>query len=218
MQIRIEAIYKTKKGMQTKLETEYMSLAEGLIIAEDMEKTGRIHQLMFIDTEDIAWSKKELHKLTEEVKEEPHDITVYFDGGFDQATKKSGLGAVIYYKQNNRNYRMRKNALVEQLVSNNEAEYAALHLSMQELEALGVSRLPVTFIGDSQVVVNQLNDEWPCFEPELNKWMDRVEEIADRMRIKPTYQLIPRTKNKEADQLADQALKGIDIFSNAELA
>lgn len=217
LKVKIEAIYQAKKGPKTTFETEFLSINEGLLLAEDMEKTGRIHQLTFIDTNEANWAKKELKKLVEEIEAEPHDIVVYFDGGFDKTTNTSGLGVVIYYKQNDEPYRIRKNAMVKQLRTNNEAEYAALHLSMKELEQLSVSRLPVTFIGDSQVVINQLNDEWPCFEPELNRWMDRIEEIVKRMRIMPTYKIIPRTKNKEADRLADQALQGIDIASNLQL-
>ena len=51
--------------------------------------------------------------------------------------------------------------LLAELTSNNEAEYAALYLSLQELDLLNVHHLPVRFIGDSQVVINQMGGEWP---------------------------------------------------------
>jgi len=217
VKVRIEARYEAKSGTTSDIFTKPMGIKEALLLGEDMEQTGRINELLFIDEQDVSWNKKELGKFIKKVETEPHDIVLYFDGGFDQKTNKSGLGIVIYYRQNNTPYRIRKNALVEELTTNNEAEYAALHLGMQELEWLGVQRMPVTFIGDSQVVVNQLNDEWPCFEPVLSRWIDRIEETTRRIRISPTYELIPRTENKEADWLAGQALKDVNISSEIEM-
>lgn len=217
MKVRIEAVYETKQGTRSDLYTEPKSVKEALLIGEDMEQTGRIKKLLFLDEENGSWTKKELRKFIEKVSTEPHHIVVYFDGGFDQITKRAGLGLVIYYSQNNRSYRIRKNARVEELTTNNEAEYAALHLSMQELGWLGIERIPVTFIGDSQVVVNQLKDEWPCYDPVLNRWMDRIEDTVHRMRLSPTYQLISRKDNKEADWLASQALKEVNISSEIEI-
>jgi len=144
-------------------------------------------------------------------------VTVYFDGGFDLKTKKSGLGCVIYYDKNGKSFRLRKNATVEELDTNNEAEYAALHLGLQELKLLDVHHLSVTFVGDSMVVINQLNDEWPCYEAELSKWMDRIENELKRLGITPEYELVSRKKNREADQLASQALNDIEIMSTKEM-
>jgi len=217
MEVRIELTYRTPSGTEAVLHTEEMLIKKALLIAEDLEKTGRMKKLIFIDQYDTSWTKKQLQKFIEEIQTEPHNITVYFDGGFDQKTKKSGLGCVIYYEQNNKSFRLRKNALVEELKTNNEAEYAALHLGLVELENLGAHHLTVTFIGDSQVVTNQLNDEWPCFEPELNAWMDRIENMLQKAGISAVYELIPRKKNREADHLASQALRGVDISSTIKL-
>ncbi|WP_224654344.1 hypothetical protein, partial [Escherichia coli] len=81
------------------------------------------------------------------IETEPHNITVFCDGGFDLATKAAGIGCVIYYDQNGKSYRLRRNASVEELLSNNEAEYAALYFSLQELELLNVHDLSVRFVG-----------------------------------------------------------------------
>ncbi|WP_143521191.1 reverse transcriptase-like protein, partial [Pseudomonas sp. 2995-1] len=92
----------------------------------------------------------------------------------------SGLGCVIYYEKNKKNYRLRKNQSVTELKSNNEAEYAALYMALTELENLGVHHLPIQIIGDSQVVLNQLSGEWACMEEELNRWADRVDEKCNQ--------------------------------------
>ncbi|WP_163970317.1 ribonuclease H family protein [Oceanobacillus halotolerans] len=217
MNVRIEITYKTPKGTEAIFHTEEMRAKHALLIAEDIEKTGRSKLITFIDRHDHSWTFKELKKQLEEIQTEPHDISVYFDGGFDIKSRKSGLGCVIYYEQNGRQFRIRKNALVEEMDSNNEAEYAAFHLGVQELELLGVHHLPVTFVGDSQVVINQLKGEWPTYEKVLNNWADRIEEDLNRLGIDPEFDLISRTNNREADRLASQALEGTQINSTLEL-
>lgn len=216
MNVRIQFTYQTPKGMETVFSSEEISAREAILIAEDLERTGRAHGLTFIDRQGHTWSLKELKKYMEEIQTEVHNITIYFDGGFDRDSKKSGLGCVIYYDKNGKSYRLRKNASVMELESNNEAEYAALGLGLEELALLEVHHLPVTFIGDSKVVINQLNDEWPCYEAELGKWMDRVEHQMEKLGITPEYQLVGRKTNKEADQLATQALNGVAIRSTME--
>lgn len=213
MNVRIELIYKTKKGTETTFSSDEMRAAKALLIAEDLEKTGRAKGLMFIDKHDTSWTLKELRRYMQEIKTEPHNVTVFFDGGFDLKTKKSGLGCAIYYEQNEKTYRLRKNALVDELDTNNEAEYAALHLALKELEALGVHHLPVEFTGDSLVVINQLNDEWPTYETVLSRWADRIERLLEKLGVDSEYNVVSRKDNREADHLASQALEGVEISS-----
>ena len=217
MNVRIALTYQTLKGTEATFDSGEMSAGKAILIAEDLVRTGRTKQLMFIDNFDNTWHIKELKKYMEEIETEAHNLTVYFDGGFDLATKQSGLGCVIYYEQNGKSFRLRKNTLIKELNTNNEAEYAALHLGLQELAQMDVHHLPVTFVGDSKVVINQLNDEWPCYETKLSKWMDRIEHQLKQLGISPTYQLISRKENREADHLASQALKDIAITSTKEV-
>ncbi|MGE7624386.1 ribonuclease H family protein [Viridibacillus sp. NPDC096237] len=217
MNISIEWIYKTPRGTETTFRSEEMPATKGLIIAEDIERTGRVKSITFTDSFDSTWTIKELKRYIKEIETEPHNITVYFDGGFDRSTSTSGLGCVIYFEQSGKSYRLRKNAPSEVLKSNNEAEYAALHLSLKELERLNVHHLPVVFIGDSQVVINQMSGEWALLEKELSSWADRIDEKLKELGIRPSYELIPRKENSEADRLATQALNGIEITAQLEL-
>lgn len=217
MKFVIEWAYKTPKGAETIFRSEEMSAAHALMIAEDLERTGRVKQLTLTDQHDSTWMIKELKKYLKEIETEPHNVTVYFDGGFDRGTSTSGLGCVIYYEQNGKSFRLRKNAYATGLVSNNEAEYAALNLSLVELELLDVHGMTVRFIGDSQVVINQMNGEWPAYEKELASWADRIDGRLQVLGITPEYELVPRKENAEADKLATQALNGIDISGKIEL-
>ncbi|MBC5637290.1 reverse transcriptase-like protein [Ornithinibacillus sp. BX22] len=217
MKIKMEMIYKAPTGTETCFYSDEMNPEKALLLAKDLEKTGRVKELIFYDNYDTTWMYKELKKYVESVDSEPHNVVVFFDGGFDLETKRSGLGCVIYYEQDGKQYRIRKNALVEELNTNGEAEYASLYFAIGELELLGVHHLPVTFTGDSQGVMNQLKDEWPCYEEELLRWIERIEKKLEQLGITPDYKLVPRKKNREADHLATQAINGIEIASNSEL-
>lgn len=217
MNIRIEWVYRIPNGVETVFRSEEMALVEALLFAEDLERIGRAKSMTFIDQFDSTWTVKEMKKYLKEMETEPHNVTVYFDGGFDRATNRSGLGCVIYYEQNGKSYRLRRNAFASGLASNNEAEYAAFHLSVQELEQLNVHHLPVRFIGDSQVVINQMNEEWPVVEKDLSSWADKIDRKLQDLGIRPEYELVPRKLNAEADRLATQALNDIKITATSEL-
>ena len=129
----------------------------------------------------------------------------------------SGLGVAIYYEQNQTYWRIRKNAVLQQLESNNEAEYAAFYEALMELENLGVHHQSCVFKGDSLVVLNQLSGEWPCYEEPLNRWIDRIEDKLKKLHLRPVYEPISRKDNQEADRLASQALNGEEISSKLQL-
>jgi len=217
MYIRMEWIYKTPKGTEMSCSSEELPAAHVLLIVEDMERTGRIKNLTMIDRHDSSWTVKELKNYLKGIETDPHNVTVYFDGGFDLTSRASGLGCVIYYEQSGKSFRLRRNVSANENTSNNEAEYAALYLSIQELELLGVHHLPVKFIGDSQVVIKQMNEEWPTLEKDLSGWAERIDIKLKDLGIQAEYELVPRKLNGEADRLATQALNGIEIKAKSEV-
>jgi ribonuclease HI len=203
--------------VETVFRSEEMPPAHALSVAEELMKTGRTKNILFLDEHDSTWTLKEIKKYIKEMETEPSNVTVYFDGGFNLESRISGLGCVIYFEQNGKKYRLRKNLTLNGLSSNNEAEYAALHFSVQELESLGVHHQTVRFIGDSQVVINQMSGEWPVYEKELMNWADRIDEYLNRLGIKPEFEPVSRKENEEADRLANQALDDIEIDGKIEL-
>lgn len=214
----MEWVYQTTKRKQiVTFQSDYLPVEDTLLLVEDMEKTGRTKEILFFDEDNREWNKKELIKYSEKIEEEPHDIIAVFDGGFDKDTKLAGLGIAIYYEKNGEKYRIRKNAVFEHIESNNEAEYAALWLLLLELEALNVKHIHVTFKGDSLVVINQMSDEWPCYEEELQKWLEKIAGKIKELGLKPSFEAISRKQNRETDQLAAQALAGIEIASHAPI-
>ncbi|ASN03524.1 reverse transcriptase-like protein [Virgibacillus necropolis] len=217
MKVKLKWLYKGKKTEELALESAWTTQESMEQLLIDIEKTGRVKELIIIDEMGNEWKEKEFRKLKETIEQEAHDIVVYFDGGFDRATRTAGVGVVIYYQKNHTSYRLRTNQFIESMETNNEAEYAALHYAVLQLQEMGVHHLPCTFKGDAQGVLKQLVGEWPCYEEKLNVWLDRIELKLEELGIKPNYEVIGRKENKEADRLATQALNGIDIHSEKKV-
>lgn len=218
MRVYIAWTYKSPKKPSCTFQSSYMNAKDALIICDDLERTGRAHSIEFYDERELVWNKKELKKLLTEIAEEPQDVTVYFDGGYIKEEGIAGLGIVIYYTQNEKQYRSRINKQLSQLDSSNEAEYASFYESVCVLEEMGVHHQPCVFKGDSHVVLHQLSGEWACFDEVLNRWLDRIEEKIKHLGIQPIYNPISRKENKEADSLATKALEGTSINSTLQWA
>lgn len=217
LKVLIHWTYFFHKRGTASFHSDWLQAENALLIVEDLEKSGRLKDVEFEDEVGTVWTKKELTKLLTTIEDEPQNVIVYFDGGFHKNEALSGLGIAIYFEQNKKKWRIRKNALLEQLDSNNEAEYAAFYEALKQLEELGVHHQSCIFKGDSLVVLNQLSGEWPCYEQPLNRWIDRIEMKLKTLGLCPVYEPISRKDNQEADGLATQALNGEDIFSKIEL-
>lgn len=103
MKFMLEWKYKLK-GNETVLFTS--DLLEGdlaIKAGEEIVKSGKAADLAYYDELGTSWTMKEMKKLAAEIEEEPHDVVVYFDGGFHKELNQAGLGAVIYYKQGKKN-------------------------------------------------------------------------------------------------------------------
>jgi ribonuclease HI len=217
MKYQMEWKYKLKGTEGIDFRSDWLEAELAISGGEDIEKSGKCSELTFHDEMGQNWKLKELKRLVQEIEEDPHDVMVYFDGGFNKDTYEAGLGVVIYYRQGKKKFRLRANELIQEMETNNEAEYAAFYYSLNVLEELGVHQVPCDFKGDSQVVLKQLEGEWPCYEENLNRWLDRIEEKMKKLGLKPRLQSIPRNENKEADKLATQALEGKLINSKMQL-
>ncbi|MED3572035.1 reverse transcriptase-like protein [Cytobacillus praedii] len=217
MKYKLEWKYKLKGTEGTIFTSEWLEGEAALQIGEDLEKSGKASDLIYHDERGTTWITKEMKKLLEEIEEDPHDLTIYFDGGFNKKTSQAGLGAVIYFKQGKKKYRIRANELFDEIETNSEAEYAAMYYTVNLLEEMGVHHMTCEFKGDAQGVLMQLKGEWPCYEENLNRWLDRIEEKLKALKVDAKFTPIPRTENKEADKLATQALEGKEINSKMQI-
>ncbi|WP_312472944.1 reverse transcriptase-like protein [Neobacillus sp.] len=213
MKYRLEWNHKLKSNEKVQFSSEWVVGETAVQIGEELEASGKVTDLYFYDEKGTSWILKEMKKLLIEIEDDPHEITVYFDGGFLKETNQAGLGVVLFFRQGKKKYRIRSNERLDELVSNNEAEYAAFYYALTILEELGAHHLSCEFKGDSQGVLKQLEGEWPCYEETLNRWLDRIEEKMKTLGLEAKYTVISRKDNKEADKLATQALDGKEIFA-----
>ncbi|MPQ24954.1 reverse transcriptase-like protein [Bacillus paralicheniformis] len=216
---------KLRAGMKIKIKgsspipftaDEWIEVKEAVVAGRQLSQSPYVTELEFEDEKGSFWTLKELEKLKEELAAEPDEITVYFDGSYDKESQLAGLGIVIYYSLGGDRYRLRKNKSFR-LTTNNEAEYAALSEAVKELRDLGASRNSVVIKGDSLVVLNQLEGNWPCYDPVHSKWLDRIENQLQKLKLTPTYIQISRKDNKEADQLAKKMLEHTIVESQIKL-
>jgi len=217
MKYKVEWKYKVKGNEAVQFTSDWLDGELALSIGEDIEKNGKGTDLFFYDERGTSWKLKELIKLLAEIEEEPHDVTAFFDGGFNKFTNQAGVGAVIYYQQGKKKYRIRTNELFKEIDNNSEAEYAAMYFAINLLEEMGASHISCEFKGDSQGVLMQLKGEWPCYDENLNRWLDRIEHKINNLSIQASFTPISRTENKEADKLATQALEGKMINSKMQI-
>lgn len=217
MNIKLLFIYKGPKTTTLRMESEWFQEEYAEKMIDDLIKTGRVTDLTIVDELGREWNRKEFEKLRRKMEEEPTNPILYFDGGFHIGSGAAGTGMVIYYNKGKEQYRLRSNAKLNELETNNEAEYAALYNGLTMLEEIGVRHLPCVIKGDSQGVLKQLAGEWPCYESNLNRWLDRIEEKISSLGLKPTFEVISRNDNKEADKLAGQALAENFISSHVKL-
>ncbi|KIL48007.1 reverse transcriptase-like protein [Jeotgalibacillus campisalis] len=217
MEIRLHFDYKHPTLPSVAFSSDWMHEDVSLKMIQDLEKTGRMKELKIEDDMGQTWTLKEYKKLLSKEEDQIKDVQLYFDGSFNPVSQMAGAGIVLTYTEGNKRYRIRENLLLTHLNTNNEAEYAALYRGLQLCGELGVTHQKIRPYGDSLVVINQLNGEWPCYEKELNNWIDKIEGITKRMSIQLELTAIRRNDNKEADKLASQALEGSVIKSKSEI-
>jgi ribonuclease HI len=90
--------------------------------------------------------------------------------------------------------------------TNNIAEYQGL-LYCLEL-ALKHRADSLTVYSDSQLLVNQINGSYRVKKPHLMELHGKVENFIGRTNIRLTLHHIPREKNRDADGLARNAIRG----------
>ncbi|MEW9501849.1 reverse transcriptase-like protein [Jeotgalibacillus marinus] len=217
MEVKLHFLYKHPTLPSVPFESDWIQDKISLAIISDFEKTGRMKELKIEDDFGQTWNLKEFKKLMTQKVEQKTNVSIEFDGSFHKENGQSGIGVVLHYSESNKRFRVRENNHLNHLKSNNEAEYAALYRSIQLCEELLISHQKIAVVGDSLVVINQLNDEWPCYDQVLNNWLDKIEVLCKKNNLKIEATAVRREKNKEADKLASQAIEGIFIQSKTEI-
>lgn len=131
-------------------------------------------------------------------------IKIYTDGGARGNPGPSGIGIVIDINGTKKTYRE-----FIGYATNNEAEYKALLFALQKVKQLygktKIKNLSLECYLDSELIVKQLNHKYKINEENIQKLFLQIWNLSiDFGEVK--YIHIPRSKNTEADRLANLAL------------
>jgi len=92
------------------------------------------------------------------------------------------------------------------ITTNNQAEYRAIITALEKAVNLGAKQ--VVLKSDSELVVKQINGRYKIKNAALRPLYQRVVRLAGRLEdLQVSY--IPRTRNTEADALANKALDNL---------
>ena len=127
-------------------------------------------------------------------------LTLHSDGGSRGNPGPAGAGAVLYDDQG-----VEVAALSRYLgrTTNNEAEYQALLLGLNEAKRLGAARLTVKM--DSELIVRQLEGKYRVKAPGLKPMYAEAKRLLQGF-ASATILHVRREFNKRADELANQAM------------
>jgi len=137
-------------------------------------------------------------------------IIIYTDGGSRGNPGPSAIG-VLFCNERGEVFRKYSEYLGE--ATNNEAEYQAVIFALKKFKALFGKKLAknteIELKSDSELLIKQLNGEYKILEPKIGTLFLKAWNLKiDFKKIK--FSLISRQKNKEADQLVNEALNSQD--------
>lgn len=134
-------------------------------------------------------------------------IIIYTDGGSRGNPGPGAIGAV-FCNEKGQTIKEYSEFLGEN-ITNNEAEYKAVILSLKKFKALFGKELAknseIEIRSDSELMVKQLNSQYKILEPKIQQLFIEVWNLKfDFKSIK--FKLIGREKNKQADRLVNEVL------------
>jgi len=88
--------------------------------------------------------------------------------------------------------------------TNNQAEYQALIAALEEAIRLGAIEVDISL--DSELVVKQINGKYRVKAASLKPLYQKAKQLQSQLKGF-TVSYIPRQQNKEADSLANMALR-----------
>lgn len=134
-----------------------------------------------------------------------HTLKIHTDGASRGNPGPSGIGIVIY----DENYFTigSYNEFIG-IATNNQTEYKAFLKSLELLKKITKKekKLTVEFYSDSTLLVKQINFDYMTKDPELAVMNNKFHVLMKKLGVSYSVNYIPRSKNKEADRLANMAI------------
>jgi len=130
--------------------------------------------------------------------------TLFIDGGARGNPGPAGAGAILYDGKGLKIAGMR---WPRGRATNNTAEYEGLIRGLEMAVTAGAKRLEVR--SDSELIIRQMRGEYRVKAPHLIKAAARAREALAGL-AEVVFTSIPREDNREADQLANQAMDEVE--------
>ena len=134
---------------------------------------------------------------------------VYVDGLSMQYAR--GIGVVLQSPEGDK---LRYKVRLQYQTTNNEVEYEAL-LKGLEL-AKSVEAKSILILGDSQLIMGQINGTYEAKEERMKKYLEKVLRFVKKFE-KTDFVQIPREENMEANTLAKKALATEAVYKFDEI-
>ena len=129
-------------------------------------------------------------------------LIIYTDGGARGNPGPAGIGVVILdAKDENKILGQYKKYIGE--TTNNQAEYAAVVLGLEKAKGMKVKEVEVRM--DSELICSQLNGTFKIKNPEFQTSFIKIWNLRQSFK-RVTFKYIPRTQNRLADKLVNQAI------------
>jgi len=129
-------------------------------------------------------------------------IIVYTDGGARGNPGPAGIGVVVVDGENENNILGQYKKYIGE-TTNNQAEYAAVVLGLQRAKGLKATEVEVRM--DSELICSQINGTFKIKNPEFQDSFIKIWNLKQAFK-KTEFNYIPRTENRLADKLVNQAI------------
>jgi len=126
-------------------------------------------------------------------------LEIYIDGASKNNPGDASCGVVMFKEGK----KVKESSVYIGKNTNNFAEYTALVIAL--IEALHLGELNIKVFSDSQLLVNQIRGKYRVRRGSLYALYKVVKILIDKFE-KFSIDYVPRSKNKEADKLANMAL------------
>ena len=134
-------------------------------------------------------------------------VIIYTDGGSKGNPGPGGLGVAIC---NEKGHVIKRYSHFLGEVTNNQAEYQAVIFALRKIKLLfgkkKAKQAEVEIRADSQLLVRQMNAKYKILDSKIQPLFLTVWNSKFDFK-KVVFKFIPREENKEADSLANQAIK-----------
>ena len=134
------------------------------------------------------------------MSEQIEQITVYTDGGSRGNPGPAAAGFILAYPSGNQ---IQAKALFLGQTTNNVAEYTAIVKALEAAKQIGAKRLAV--FSDSELLVKQVNGQYKVKSEQIRPLFQQAVKLINEFEDCKVKH-ITRDKNKQADELVNQAL------------